>query len=505
MRLSNAEKMYNADASAIHVAGIPSHILMQNAAGHLARAAMDLMGAHRTAAVFCGPGNNGGDGVAAAAILMQRGVSVRCMLVGRREKMTHDTLRMEQRLQQEGGTLEPFDPADVTLSEALSAAGVIIDAIFGIGLRRPVTGDALQAVRLINAAGRRVVSADIPSGVSADTGAVLGEAVRASRTVTFSLAKPGHFLEPGCVYCGEVEVFSIGIPAEMVAAAESGVTAVVPGDVTLPRRSPLTHKGDHGKILLAGGSVGYTGAPNLVARSAVRAGAGLVYLGVPERIWSVCAVKNDEAMPFPLPCDGEGRLTMEALPALRERWQSCGVLALGPGMGRSEGTRALTEAVIREYPGLLVLDADALWAVAEDPAMLKRAAGRVIVTPHLGEFHRMGAELTGERLCDAGVFARKYGCVTLLKGHRSVIAFPEGEAYIIAAGNPGMARGGSGDVLTGVVAALLGQRPMEEAVVSAAWIHAAAGDACAAEKGEYGMTPTDIIEKLPFVMKGITR
>ena len=151
-----------------------------------------------------------------------------------------------------------------------------------------------------------------------------------------------------------------------------------------------------------------------------------------------------------------------------------------------------------------MLDADALWAVAEDPAMLKRAAGRVIVTPHLGEFHRMGAELTGERLCDAGAFARKYGCVTLLKGHRSVIAFPEGEAYIIAAGNPGMARGGSGDVLTGVVAALLGQRPMEEAVVSAAWIHAAAGDACAAELGEYGMTPTDIIQKLPTIMKEIT-
>ncbi len=505
MRLSNSEKMYNADASAIHVAGIPSHILMWTAAGHLARAAMDLVGANRTAAVFCGPGNNGGDGVAAAAILKSRGFSVRCFLVGRREKMSADALRMEQRLQQEGGELESFDPGDETLPGVLASAGVIIDAIFGIGLKRNVTGDPLQAVRLINAAGRPVVSADIPSGVSADTGAVLGEAVRAARTVTFSLAKPGHFLEPGCVYCGEVEVFSIGIPAEMVAAAESGVTAVTAEDVSLPRRDPLTHKGDHGKILIAGGSVGYTGAPNLAARAAVRAGAGLVYLGGPEAVWSVCAVKNDEAMPFPLPCDGEGRLTADALPILRERWSGCGVLALGPGMGRSDGTRALTRAVVREYPGLLVLDADALWAVSEEPEILTKAAGRVIVTPHQGEFRRMGGELTGERLCDAGVFARKYGCVTLLKGHRSVIAFPEGEAYIIAAGNPGMAKGGSGDVLTGVTAALLGQRPAEEAVVTAAWIHAAAGDACAAEKGEYGMTPTDIIEKLPYIMKGITK
>ena len=505
MRLSNAEKMYNADAAAIHVAGIPSHILMQTAAGHVARAALDAMGRRRSAAVFCGPGNNGGDGVGAAAILKSRGVSVRCFLVGRREKMTPDTLRMEERLRQEGGALEPFDPADPALPGVLAEAEVIIDAIFGIGLRRPVGGDALQAVRLINAAGKTVIAADIPSGVSADTGAVLGEAVRADVTVTFSMAKPGHFLEPGCVYCGEVEVLSIGIPEDILDAAVCSVEAVVPGDVTLPRRSPLTHKGDHGKILIAGGSVGYTGAPNPCARAAVRAGAGLVFLGVPEKIWPVCAVKNDEAMPFPLPCDGEGRLTLDALPTLRDRWKDCGVLALGPGLGRSDQVRKLTEAVIREYPGVLVLDADALWAVSEEAEMLTRAAGRVVVTPHRGEFRRMGGELTGDRLCDAGVFARKYGCVTLLKGHRSVAAFPDGRSFIIAAGNAGMAKGGSGDVLTGVMAALLGQRPPEEAVIAAAWLHAAAGDACARDKGEYGMTPTDIIEKLPYIMKEITR
>jgi len=180
------------------------------------------------------------------------------------------------------------------------------------------------------------------------------------------------------------------------------------------------------------------------------------------------------------------------------------VLALGPGLGRSDGTRAITRAVLREYPRLLVLDADALWAVSEDPEVLKEAAGRVIVTPHAGEFRHLGGELTGERLRDALAFAEKHGCVTLLKGHRSVVAFPGGRAYIIAAGNPGMAKGGSGDVLTGILAALLGQLPTERAAVAAAWLHAAAGDACAAEKGEYGMTPTDIIEKLPYIMKEIT-
>ncbi len=202
MRLSNSEKMYNADASAIHVAGIPSYILMQNAAAHIARAAAEIMGQNRTAVVFCGTGNNGGDGVGAAAILCQQGVRVRALLVGRREKMTHDSLRMEERLRAAGGELELFDPQDASLPGELRRAGAVIDALFGIGLKRDLGGDALKAVRMMNASGAGVIAADIPSGVSADSGAVLGEAVKCVRTVTFSLAKPGHFLEPGCVYCG---------------------------------------------------------------------------------------------------------------------------------------------------------------------------------------------------------------------------------------------------------------------------------------------------------------
>ena len=503
MRLSNAEKMYAADAAAIQ-SGIASTALMETAAGHVARSAWELMGERRSAAVFCGSGNNGGDGVAAAAILRGQGVSVRAFLVGKREKMTPDALVMERRLRAAGGELEPFDAEDPDLPELLAEAGVIIDAIFGIGLRRELSGDALAAVRLINASGAPVVSADIPSGVSADTGAVLGQAVRAARTVTFSMAKPGHFLEPGCVYCGEVEVCPIGIPPALLAKAVTGVRAVVRGEVRLPRREALSHKGDHGKVLIVGGSVGYTGAPNLAARAAVRAGAGLVYLGVPREIWAVCAMKNDEAMPFPLPCDAEGRLTAAALPVLRERWRNCDVLALGPGLGRSRGVEDAVRAAVEEFPGALVLDADALWAVSRDTGMLRTAAGTVILTPHMGEFQRLGGCVTGERLRDAESFARQYGCAVLLKGHRSLIAFPDGESAVIAAGNPGMAKGGSGDVLTGILAALLGQRPFREAVVTAAWLHAAAGDECAAEKGEYGMTPSDIIEKLPYLMKEIT-
>ena len=300
-----------------------------------------------------------------------------------------------------------------------------------------------------------------------------------------------------------------GILSERVKAVDGNMPEIVRvywnrGGVSVPRRRAETHKGDYGKLLIVGGSVGYTGAPNLCARAAVRSGAGLVYLGVPEAVWGVCAVKNDEAMPFPLPCGDAGKLVTDALSPLREFFPRCGVLALGPGLGRSEGTASLTAGLVRSFPGKIVLDADALWAVSSAPELLREAQSDVVITPHEGEFLRLGGSLENGRERGAWDFARQYGCVTVLKGHRTVIAHPAGRLYSVEAGNPGMAKGGSGDVLTGVIAALLGQMETETAVVTACAVHAAAGDACAAERGEYGMTPSDIIEELPYIFKKIT-
>ena len=215
-----------------------------------------------------------------------------------------------------------------------------------------------------------------------------------------------------------------GILSERVKAVDGNMPETVRvywdrGGVSVPRRRAETHKGDYGKLLIVGGSVGYTGAPNLCARSAVRSGAGLVYLGVPEAIWNVCAVKNDEAMPFPLPCDASGKLTADALSPLREYYDRCGVLALGPGLGRSDGTAALTAALIRKFPGKIVLDADALWAVSLVPDILREAKSEIVITPHEGEFLRLGGSLENGRERGAWEFARRYGCVTVLKGHRT--------------------------------------------------------------------------------------
>ncbi len=505
MELSNGKRMAEADRRAIQDRGISSLELMERAAGAVAEAAAALAGPVHTAAVFCGPGNNGGDGLAAACLLMGAGFAVRCFLVGRREKMTQDALAMERELQAAGGTLEDFAGEDASLVAYLKDIGVIVDALFGVGLSRPLAGDALAAVRFINAAARPVVAADIPSGVSADTGAVLGEAVRAARTVTFSMAKAGHFAEPGCTYRGALSVADIGIPADILADAGCGLYAVHREDVALPERAPLTHKGDYGKVLIVAGSVGYTGAASLCARAAVRAGAGLVYLGVPADIYEIEAVKNEEAMAFPLPGNGAGRVSAGAVPAVEKRLADCDVCLIGPGLGRDGDTAAVTAAVLRGAKGPIVADADALWAIAQDRTVLQEARGPVVLTPHEGEFVRLLGRPVRDRLTDGMDLAREHGCVLVLKGHRTLCAFPDGTGYIIDGGNPGMATGGTGDVLAGVIAALLGQMELRQAVVTACWLHARAGDLAAERLGEYALKAGDIIDLLPEAEKEIIR
>ncbi len=259
----------------------------------------------------------------------------------------------------------------------------------------------------------------------------------------------------------------------------------------LPRRPDESHKGDYGKILVLGGSVGYSGAPTLCAKAAVRSGAGLVWLGVPAEIYAVTAAKNDEVMPFPLP-SAQGKLSPQALDALDERMAQAEVVVAGPGLGRGEGTGALTEYLLNSDKPL-VLDADCLWALAEQREHLRARKALTVLTPHEGEFERLYPQCSGARQTDALAFSRAYGCVLLLKGHRSLVAFPDGRCYTVGAGNAGMATGGSGDVLAGVLGAMLGQFWGDAALLAGAWLHARAGDLAAAALGEYAMAASDIL------------
>ena len=537
MKLYTAAQMRETDRRAIQERGIPSVELMESAARALVEEVRSLpipgpgfqggaMGwftadghvpgpeeqaefwalRQRSAVVFCGPGNNGGDGVATARMLLEAGWRVRCVLVGAREKMTEDCLEMERRLRAAGGFLEDFNPED---RGRYVGYDVAVDALFGVGLNSELRPDAATAVRRMATCGW-VVSADVPSGIHADTGDVMGMAVRADVTVTFSRGKPGLFVGKGAVYSGRVVVADIGIPEDLY-PPQADTVLVEQEDLRLPGRPVDGHKGDFGKVFILAGSRGYTGAPCLAARAAVRGGAGLVTLAVPEEVYPIVAAKCcDEAMVWPWPQEDD---------AVVEKARGCTAAVIGPGLGQGERARRLVFRLLEELTCPVILDADGLNIVSghineadkgEGSATLSRRIGVLdrgerltVLTPHDGEFARLsGCSLpVQDRLGSARRFAGQNHCVLVLKGHRTIIAAQHGVCAVNPTGNSGMAKGGSGDALAGLMGALLARRGQADEVVNAVWLHGRAGDLAAEDRGEQGMTPSDLIERIPYAMK----
>lgn len=510
MKLATAAQIRELDRRAIEERHIPSIELMERAAAGVAEAALELLpgkpGKCR-AAVLCGAGNNGGDGIAAARLLFLQGVRVRAFLAGAYEKLTPDALEETRRLSECGVELEPFDPDDPAQRAWVLGADVCIDALFGVGLSREIAPDSAfaAAVALLNESRGKVVAADIASGVSADTGAVLGCAVKADKTITFTFPKFGHFVGAGGVLCGQVEVRDIGIPADLMRGTVCPAQTVDEEFAAraLPVRRADGHKGTFGRLLIVGGAVGYTGAPYLTAAAAARTGCGLVSLGVPESTWAVEAVKCSSAMPFPLP-EKSGLLSEKALQKILEKLEGCDVLALGPGLGRSERTEKLVCELLRETAKPVVLDADGINAAAAHIDVLDARQGRTtILTPHDGEFARLapGALDSGSRVEAARTFAGAHGCTLVLKGHRTITATSAGNVLVNTTGNSGLAKGGSGDVLTGVIASLLAQGATPvQAAAGGVWLHGRAGDLAADRLTAYGMTPEDTVSALPAVL-----
>ena len=491
MNLLTAAQMKEVDRIAIQEHGIASTRLMENAAkaivGEVLKAPVVSEDTH-SAIIYCGPGNNGGDGIAAARFLLCEGWTVKCVLVGERQKMTEDSREMERRLNQCGGVLDDFD---IKLVQDYARYTVAIDALFGVGLHSELRLNAQQAVQCLQKA-RWVVAADIPSGIHADTGEELGCSVKADVTVTFSSAKPGLFVGKGAVQCGRVVVADIGIPSDIT--NNQPVITFVMDKPCLLRRRRDAHKGDFGKLFLLAGSVGYTGAPVLASRAAVRSGAGLVTMAVPEQIYPIVAVKCDEAMVWPW---------SERYEEIIEKANACHAAVIGPGLGQSEQAEKLVLDLLHDLTCPVVLDADGLNILSRHMDVLKKRAAPTILTPHDGEFSRLsGIKLPiTDRLTAARNFAKEYNCVLVLKGYRTITADPYGECVINPTGNPGMARGGAGDALAGLIGGLLVQGRKMDDVSRAVWIHGRAGDLAAADKGEYGMTISDLIEQMPYAMK----
>lgn len=509
MKLATAAQMRELDRRAIEERGISSIDLMDRAAQGVADAALELLPmrpAKCRAAVFCGAGNNGGDGIAAARLLFLRGVCVRVFLAGDYEKLTPDAMEETRRLSECGIELEAYQPENAGQQSFIRSCHVLIDALFGVGLSREIREDSVYAaaIRTMNECRAPVVAADIPSGVDADSGRVMGLAVQADKTITFTMMKVGHAVGDGALLSGDVTVRDIGIPVEL--ARETLCPAqTVEADflrAVLPKRKPDGHKGTFGKLLIVGGCVGYTGAPYLSAMAACRSGCGMVYLGVPETVWAVEAVKCTEAMPFPL-ADKNGMLSYKALQQIEEKLAICGALAIGPGLGRSAGVDRTVWALLRSTQKPVILDADGINALQGHMDILDARRGRVtILTPHDGEFARLGGDLSCGRVEAARRFAAAHGCILVLKGHKTIVAGSEGNVLVNTTGNSGMAKGGSGDVLTGLIASLLVQGvPSIQAAAAGVWIHGRAGDLSAEEKTPYAMTPLDTVQALPAVFR----
>jgi NAD(P)H-hydrate epimerase len=361
-----------------------------------------------------------------------------------------------------------------------------------------------EAVELINGKGIPVVSVDMPSGIDAGTGRVLGCAVRADLTVTFALAKLGQVLYPGAAFCGDLQVVDIGIPPE-VSAAVGGFEFLDPVAVKalLKKRERFAHKGSFGHCLIVAGSTGKTGAAAMAANSAVRSGAGLVTLAVPASLNAILEVKTTEPMTLPVPDGDAGYLTDLSWDSLVGALAGKSAVAIGPGLSLQQGTVSVARRLMSAVDAPLVIDADGLNALAEEPSLLLgKRPSTVILTPHPGEMARLAGmsvvDVEADRIATARSFAARYGVYLILKGARTVIAAPDGRIAINGSGNPGMASGGMGDVLTGILVALLGQsyEPFTACRLGV-YLHGAAADLVAAAKGEIGISAVDVQEALP--------
>lgn len=514
MKVVTPGQMNMIDSISIQKIGIPGIVLMENAALQVLKEIIKDLGdvRNKTIAVFAGKGNNGGDGFALARHLFNRGTNVKVFAVPGKKEIKGDAklnLDIVERIGVSVVEVNEKTKLDEVRMELLSV-DMIVDGIFGTGLKGPVEGLVKDIIDMINSSGRKVIAIDIPSGIRGETGTILGTCVKADKTVTFGLPKVGMLLHPGCENIGEMVVADIGIPAKVIDEMSIKTNVIDAGDVSnlIPERASAGNKGEYGKILLVTGSTGMTGAGRLAGEAALRTGAGLVYLGVPASLVPVYESGIIESVTVPLDDKGTGTLSRESAVQILERMKNANVAAIGPGLSVGDDIVSVIRDIIDGSTIPLVLDADALNAVSRDITMLKGLKVQAVLTPHPGEM----ARLTGKNIKDiqqsrietAITFAAQWNVIVVLKGARTVIAQPDGTVFINVTGNPGMATGGTGDVLTGIIAGLIGQGLKSfDAAVAGVFLHGFTGDTVAKIMGERGLIASDMVKELPYIIKKI--
>jgi len=510
MKLYWSRDVREADRIAIEEMGIPSLRLMENAAAAIVDALYEELSDRMTGAVavLCGRGNNGGDGMAAARLLKERGVDARVLLAAEPDRLCGDARVQFDKLEAAGVPWTPAwgEPGLEACRKGLEASSLAVDALLGTGLSGPARGSTASLIETLNAWEGTVAAVDVPSGLSGDALAPFGPTVRADLTLTLALAKPCLFTPEGSPLCGTVRRLDIGIPEEAVRRlTPAGEALEVTWAASFARPRPsCAHKGDAGRVLLVAGSRGKSGAAVLAARGALRAGAGLVTVATPASVQPVVAASLPEAMTLPLPETADGTLSMDALTPILDFCSQADALGLGPGVGATPETRALMEVLYAQARLPAVVDADGINAFAGRPERLQVHAGPRVLTPHPGEMGRVlglpAADVAAQRYRLIPEAAERAGVVLLLKGYRSLLAAPGSPWRLNLTGGPHMAGPGFGDVLTGIAAALLGRgEEAYDAASLAAWWHGAAADLAFRKIGGYGLMASECAEALPQV------
>ena len=515
MRVLNTQQMREADRRTIDEIGIPAIVLMENA-GRQAVAAMeaafeDLPTSH--VGVLCGRGNNGGDGFVVARTLVQRGVETSVFLLGGVADVRGDARTNLEVLGRIGLTVVEITNAQVWelhFSE-ISRCDVLVDAILGTGFHGQLSGLLETVVADVNGLGVPVVAIDLPTGVSADSADVEGEAIEATMTVTLAAPKIPLVLPPADSHSGDLVIADIGIPLPLLDDVEGPYIELLTRErmrELVPARAADSHKGDFGRVLVIAGSLGRSGAAHLAAIGALRSGAGLVTIATPKSCLPIVAAMAPEYMTEGLEETAAGTVDYAALDRVLEF--KADVIAVGPGLGQSPGTAAFVQGLVERAGVPLVIDADALNAFAGDPDRLTGRDGvDVVITPHPGEMARLlntsVEAVQHDRLRHATEFAAHHRVHVVLKGHRTIIAGPDNRAFINLTGNAGMATGGTGDLLTGMIAAWFGQLLDAEAACKlAVYLHGAAGDLAEADEGDVALVAGDIATRLGDAVMELT-
>lgn len=511
MKVLSPERMAKYDQYAINEWGIPSSVLMENAGRNLFRLMKemyhDLMG---NIAVVAGKGNNGGDGFVVARYAKITGSEVSVYLLGKKQSLKGDALLNMTLFEKMDGKIFEIENDPSLLTEGLQRATLVVDAIFGTGLSKEVSGIERAAIEIINQANKPVISIDIPSGLDGKTGRPMPVCVKANHTYTFAYPKIGHLIYPGAYYTGKLTVIDISIPPflEEILGWDA---QLVDGKMIrnlIKERPPDSHKGTFGHLAVIAGSTGKTGAAYMASLSALKIGAGLVTLVVPESLNPILEMKTTEVMTYPVFDAKKGHFTMEGYEMTVDFLKDKDVIILGPGLSQEKEALEFARKIFTEIEKPFVIDADGINAFRDDPSLLKYGAGRTVITPHPGEFSRIikktPKEVNEDRMNLGLKFVREYGIILVLKGARTLIFAENGEVYINPTGNPSLAKGGSGDVLTGFIGGLICQGySLLDAAIFGTFVHGYLADRWVQRYTDMDLLATDLLLELGLALREI--